>query len=62
MLVKEMPLVLEAIRAGDAYLIEKNPKLDETEIEVHFNSDKKKYHRVESYGKLGDYMTPLVHR
>lgn len=60
--VKEIPLVLEAIRAGDAYLVEKHKELDEAEIEVHFNSEKTKYHRVESYGKLSGYATSLTHR
>lgn len=54
-LKKELPLVLEAIRAGDAHLIKLHPDLDETPVEVHFESDKVKYHRVESYGKLGEY-------
>jgi len=50
-----MPHVLKVIRYGDNELFETFPELDDSNIIVHFQSQKKKYDTVENYGKFREY-------
>jgi hypothetical protein len=51
----ELPLVLEAFRAGDGTLFESHPALDQAPIVVHFCSHRRRFHRRERWGTLADY-------
>jgi len=51
----ELPLVLEAIRYGDRAIFERNSELDRAPIFVYFKSNKKRYNRIELWGKLADF-------
>jgi len=51
----ELSLVLEAIRFGDRAFFDRDPKLDEIPVLVHFKSANKKYDKTEEWGLLGDY-------
>jgi len=50
-----MPHVLKVIRYGDNELFEIFPELDDSNIIVHFQSQKKKYVSVENYGQFREY-------
>jgi len=50
-----MPLVLKAIRRGDKELFELFPNLDQSQIYVHFLSNRNKYNKIEEFGILKDY-------
>ena len=50
-----LPMVLKAIIHGDAELFEQFPLLKESFIIVHFNSERAKYNKIESHGKIKDY-------
>ncbi len=52
---RELPLVLEALRHGDAALFEAHPELDGAPILVHFRSSRRRYHRREHWGTPADY-------
>lgn len=51
----ELPLVLEAIRYGDKALFEKNVELDNTPVNVHFQSTNHRFNKVEQWGIIADY-------
>ena len=52
---RELPLVLEAFRYGDARLYLAVPELDRAPIVVHFASTNRQYRRAENWGKPADY-------
>lgn len=52
---KELRLVLEAFRYGDKSLFEKDAKLDDAPIGVHYNARREENNKVEEWGKMGDY-------
>ena len=52
---RELPLVLEALRHGDAALFEAHPELDGAPILVHFRSSRRRYRRREHWGIPADY-------
>lgn len=52
---RELPLVLEAFRFGDAGLVEAHPELDNAPVWVHFRSADPRYNSIETWGKLADY-------
>lgn len=52
---RHMPMVLETFRYGDRALFEALPELNQAPIKVHFHSSRKRYNRMENWGKLGDY-------
>jgi hypothetical protein len=47
---RELPLVLETFRYGDKKHFKANPILDEARINIHFQSKKEKYNKVEDWG------------
>jgi hypothetical protein len=51
----ELSLALEAIRYGDKAIFEKDSRLDQTPVLVHFKSTDKKYDKIEKWGTMGDY-------
>ena len=57
---RELPLVLEAFRFGDAGLFEARPDLDQTSIWIHFQSADRRYHKTERWGTPGEYRMPEV--
>ena len=52
---RHMPMVLESFRYGDRALFEAFPELNQALIKVQFHSNRKRYNRMENWGKLGDY-------
>jgi len=50
-----MRMVLEALRYGDRELMTIHPELDQAAVWVHFNSDRKRYDRVEDWGRVQTY-------
>lgn len=52
---RELPLVLETLRFGDAGLFEARPELDQAPICIHFRSTDRRYHKTERWGTPGDY-------
>lgn len=50
-----LPMVLKAIIHGDTELFEQLPILKESAIIVHFNSERSRYNKIESHGKVKDY-------
>ena len=52
----ELPLALEAIRYGDRALFERNTKLDNIPVYIHFQSTKRRLNNVEQWGTLSDYV------
>jgi hypothetical protein len=52
---RELPLVLEALRAGDHRLFETHRELDQAPILVHCHARQPNYHRAEQWGVPGDY-------
>jgi len=51
----ELSLVLEAIRYGDRAVFEKNQKLDNTPVVVHFKSTNRRFNITQRWGVLSDY-------
>jgi len=51
----ELPLVLEALRAGDEALFLAHPELDVAPIIVHFHAQQERYNRVENWRSPADY-------
>ncbi|MBN1358552.1 staygreen family protein [Candidatus Bathyarchaeota archaeon] len=52
---REMRRVLQAIRHGDRELFAENPRLDQTEILVHFHKSKAEECKIEQMGCFGNY-------
>jgi hypothetical protein len=52
---RELPLVLEALRHGDASLFEVRPELDQAPIYVHFHKASPGQDHVERWGVPADY-------
>lgn len=52
---RELPLVLEAIRYGDAAFFAEHPTLDHAPITIHFQSTHPEHNRIESWGTLHEY-------
>jgi hypothetical protein len=52
---RELPLVLEAFRFGDAGLFEARPDLDQASIWIHFQSANRRYDKIERWGTPGEY-------
>lgn len=50
-----MPMVLEAIRYGDADIFHVHPELDEAKVLIHFASHRKRYRQVEDWGPIQKY-------
>ena len=50
-----LPMVLKAIIYGDSNLFMRLPFLKESPIIVHFQSEKSKYNKVETHGKIKDF-------
>ncbi|MFX1390619.1 MAG: staygreen family protein [Promethearchaeota archaeon] len=46
-----LPLVLQAIKYGDKELFDKNPSLNDSKIIIHFQSKRKKYDKIENFGR-----------
>jgi hypothetical protein len=46
---------LEAIRFGDKTFFERDHRLDDIPVLVHFKSTDKKYDKIEKWGSLRDY-------
>lgn len=60
---RELPLVLEALRYGDASLFEVHPELDQAPIYVHFHKGSRTQDQVERWGVPADYrLTPRMDR
>ncbi len=47
-----LPLVLQAIRHGDNKLFDMMPKIKDSQIFVHFQSNRKKYDKIENFGQI----------
>ena len=56
---RELPLVLEALRFGDAALFQSQPELDGAAVWVHFESAAPRYNQTERWGTPSDYLPPL---
>jgi hypothetical protein len=52
---RELPLVLEAFRCGDAGLFLARPDLDQASIWIHFQSADRRYHKTERWGTPGEH-------
>ncbi len=50
-----LPLAIQAIRAGDRQLFQALPQLDQSPILVQFHARQSRYHRLERWGRIGDY-------
>lgn len=55
-LIRELPLALQAIRYGDRAFFKAHPELDKTPIMIHFNSKYPYFNRIEYWGTLSDYI------
>ena len=55
----QLPLALEAIRYGDGILFEQNPELEQTPVIVHFKSTNSRFNKIEDWGVMADYKTPI---
>jgi hypothetical protein len=52
---RELPLVLEAFRWGDAGLFEARPDLDGAPIWIHFHSTDRRFQKTERWGTPAEY-------
>jgi hypothetical protein len=52
---QELPLVLESFRYGDRTLFQAHPALDSAPIQIHFESQRRRYRRTERWGTPADY-------
>ena len=52
---RELGLVLEAFRSGDAALFEARPELDRAPISIHFQSADRRYQKTECWGTPAEY-------
>jgi hypothetical protein len=60
---RELPLVLEALRYGDATLFEVRPALGQAPIYVHFREGSRAQDRIERWGVPADHrLTPRMDR
>jgi hypothetical protein len=55
-----LPQVLQAFRYGDHGLFDEFPELDQAPVCVHFRASQARYHKVEAWGKIGDYRLELL--
>ncbi|MCX6012353.1 MAG: staygreen family protein [Chloroflexi bacterium] len=51
----ELSLALEAIRYGDRTLFEQKPELDNIVVNVHFQSNNKRFNKIENWGSIVKY-------
>ncbi len=51
----ELPLVLEAIRLGDANIFERIPDLGSAPVLIHFQSTANRFNKVENWGTISDH-------
>ena len=51
----KLPLALEAIRFGDKGFFDRDPRLDQVPVHVHFKSSDQRYSKTEEWGPLGKY-------
>jgi len=56
---RELPLVLEALRFGDAALFQSRTELDGAPVWIHFDSADPRYHKTERWGTPSDYRPSL---
>ena len=54
-LQSELPLVLEAIGYGDRTLFEQNPELENSTLHIDFQSNDKRFNKVENWGTMLKY-------
>ena len=47
-----LPLVFQVIREGDKNLFKRMPEIEDSNILVHFQSNRKKYNKIENFGKV----------
>lgn len=52
---KHMPTALHALRHSDRFLFEKEPKLDNTPVFIHFISSNPEYDKIYDFGMIGGY-------
>ncbi len=52
---RELPLALEAIRYGDREFFAAHPELDQAKIWMHFDSQHRRFNKVEGRGTPADY-------
>ena len=52
---RELPLVLESFRYGDAVMFENVAEVGELPVIIHFRSNKSLYNRKENWGIISDY-------
>jgi hypothetical protein len=55
---RELPLVLEALRYGDARLFESHERLDSAPIWVHLHAVEQRYNVLERWGVPADWARP----
>jgi hypothetical protein len=53
---RELPLVLEALRYGDAQFFERHSALDSAPLRVHFHAVEARYNVVERWGVPADWV------
>jgi len=53
---RELPLAIKAICNGDINLIDNNPTLKEAKVIVNFHATKRKYNKIENWGRVKDYI------
>jgi hypothetical protein len=51
----ELPLVLEAIRYSGQVLFKHNPELDDAPVFIHFESNDRRFNKVENWGTMAKY-------
>jgi hypothetical protein len=51
----ELSLALEAIRFGDKAFFDRDSRLDQIPVLIHFRSTDKRFNKTENWGSLGDY-------
>ncbi|MFW9971315.1 MAG: staygreen family protein [Candidatus Odinarchaeota archaeon] len=47
-----LPLVFQVIKQGDKKIFQQMPELEDSKIIVHFQSNRKKYNKVEDFGQF----------
>ena len=53
--ISELSLVLEAIRYSDQVLFKHNPELDNAPVFIHFESNDRRFNKVENWGTMAKY-------
>lgn len=51
----EMPTALQALRQGDRFLFDKDTRLDNTPVFIHFISENPTYDKIYNFGVIGNY-------